>query len=281
MTPCAVLRVAKLKGAGIITKAAQHNKRAVQDELGSRRHIDPGLSSRNVSLHGLATPSEIAGYARERMEAAGIGKPRKDAVRAIEWLFSLPAGQGIDDHAYFRDAMLWVAAQSGGLENILCADIHRDEAQPHCHVIVLPLIGGKMVGSDMLGGRAKLAALKNDFHAKVAKRYGLRREAGKLQGALKHEAVHMVLATLNQSGDVALQSKAWQAIREAVEANPSPFLAALGLDEPQRKLRTVAQVFTSQGKGAKQERPIAQNPIGFEGADFVCSTVLEREPYAL
>jgi hypothetical protein len=264
MTPCAVLRVAKLKGAGIITKAAQHNKRAEQDELGARRHIDPSLSSRNVSLHGLATPRAVADYARERMGVAGIGKLRKDAVRAIEWLFSLPAGHGVDDYAYFRDAMLWVAAHSGGLENILCADIHRDEAQPHCHVIALPLVGGKMLGSDLLGGRAKLAALKNDFHANVAKRYGLRREGGILQGALKHEAVHMVLEMLNQSGDAALQSKAWQAIREAVEANPRPFLAALGLDEPQRKLRTIAQVFTSQGKGPKQERPMDYNPIGFD-----------------
>jgi hypothetical protein len=281
MMPCAVLTVKKLKGAGIITKAAQHNKRAEQAELGSRRHIDPSLSCRNVSLHGLATPKAIADYARERMEAAGIGKLRKDAVRAIEWLFSLPAGHGIDDHAYFRDAMQWVAAQSGGLDNILCADIHRDEAQPHCHVIVLPLVGGKMVGSDMLGGRAKLAALKNDFHAKVAKSYGLRREAGKLQGALKHEAMHLVLARLNQGADAALQSQAWQAIRLAVEANPRPFLAALGLEEPQRKLRSMAQVFTSQGKGAKQERWIDRNPIGFDGAESNCTAAPETEPYAL
>lgn len=269
MIPCAVLRVEKLKGAGIITKAAQHNKRAAQDELGSRRHIDPGLTSCNVCLYGRASPREVADYARERMEAAGIGKLRKDAVRAIEWLFSLPAGHGIDDHAYFRDAMLWVAAQSGGLKNILCADIHRDEAQPHCHVIVLPLIGGKMLGSDLIGGRAKLAALKNDFHANVAKHYGLRREAGKLQGALRHEAVAMVLTKLNQSADAALKSKAWQAIREAVEANPRPFLTTLGLEEPQRKLRTMAQIFTSRGKGAKHESPDNQNPIGFETSQRV------------
>ncbi len=249
MMPCAVLRVAKLKGAGIINKAAQHNKRAQQAELGSRRHIDASLSRFNASLHGLATPTEIASYARERMAKAGVGKLRKDAVLAIEWVFSLPAGHGINDDGYFCEAMLWVAAQSGGLDNVLCADIHRDEAQPHCHVIVLPLIEGKMLGSDLLGGRAKLAALKNDFHAKVAKAYGLRRETGKLQGAMKHDAVQMVLNKLHQSTDAALQSKAWQAIREAVEANPRPFLTTLGLDEPRRKLRTMAQVFTSQGRG--------------------------------
>ena len=281
MMPCAVLRVAKLKGAGIISKAAQHNKRAQQAELGSRRHIDASLSCCNVSLHGLATPREIADYARERMEAAGVGKLRKDAVRAIEWVFSLPAGHGIDDDAYFRDATHWVAAQSGGLGNILCADIHRDEAQPHCHVIVLPLLGGKLLGSDMLGGRAKLAALKNDFHAKVAKSYGLRREAGKLQGAMKHDAVQLVLDRLNQSADAALQSKVWQAIREASETNPRPFLAALGLEEPQRKLRTMAQVFTSQGRGIKKERQLNDNPIGFADSEPLHRALEETEPYAL
>jgi Plasmid recombination enzyme len=281
MMPSAVLMVEKLKGTGFINKAAQHNKRAQQAELGARQHIDAGLSHCNASLHGLATPAEIAGYARERMEAAGVGKLRKDAVRAIEWVFSLPAGHGIDEDAYFRDAMLWVAAQSGGLDNVLCADIHRDEAQPHCHVIVLPLIDGRMVGSDLLGGRAKLAALKNDFHAKVAKGYGLRREAGKLQGAMKHEAVHMVLDRLKQSADAALDSRAWQAIREAVLANPRPFLLALGLDEPQRKLRTMAQVFTSQGKGAKKEPRMNNNPIGFANSEPTQAVQENLEPYAL
>jgi Plasmid recombination enzyme len=151
------------------------------------------------------------------------------------------------------ECVQWVARHFGGRANLLSADIHRDEAAPHCHVLVLPLVGGKMNGSAAIGGKAKLAALKNDFYDSVAKGYGLKREGVTLNAALKHQAVALVLQRLNQDADAALVSGAWQAIRDAIERDPRPFMEVLGIDPPARKLRTVAQVFTSTGKGGKVE----------------------------
>ena len=53
-----------------------------------------------------------------------------------------------------------------------------------------------------------------------------------------------------------LQSPAWPPIRQAIERNPAPFLTAYGLElenKPPANLKTMAQIFTSAGKGAKRE----------------------------
>lgn len=277
MTHCAVLRVAKLTGAGKIRLAAAHNKRTIQAELGARGHIDAQRTVLNESLHGPSNPEAVAKRANDLMAAAGVTKLRKDAVRALEWLFSLPANNGLDERQYFVDAMVWVAANFGGVENLLCADIHRDEAAPHCHVLVLPLFNGKMQGSDAIGGPGKLRALRSDFYATVAKQYGLGREAKALHGALKHEAVQMVLKRLNTDADTVLCSAVWQPVRDAIQHDPGAFLVALGLQPPRRKLRrTMAQIFTSKGKGRAVE--VQSKPYRVcNGA----STPVCTEPYAL
>jgi Plasmid recombination enzyme len=253
MTHCAVLRVHKLRGAGRVMVAAAHNKRAAQAEHGARGHINPQRTALNEVLHGLPSPEAVAQHARDLMAAAGITKLRKDAVRAVEWLFTLPVNHGVDDSRFFVDCAQWVARHFGGRANLLCADIHRDEAAPHCHVLVLPLMDGKMNGSAAVGGKSKLAALKNDFYDTVAKGYGLKREGATLNAALKHQAAALVLQRFHADADAALASAAWPAIREAIERDPRPFMEILGIDPPQRKLRTVAQVFTSRGKGGKVE----------------------------
>jgi hypothetical protein len=260
-----VLRVQKLKGSGIIRAAAAHNLRVSQREHGARAHIAVERTALNESLMTrsdyIASPDAIAQYARERMKAAGITKLRKDAVLGLEWIFSLPSDHHLDERAYFADAVAWVAENFGGVDNLLCADIHRDESAPHCHVIIVPLINGKMQGSDAVGSPGKLRGWNQDFHDKVASRYGLCRNE-RLQGSHKAKAARLVLDHLNVSQDPAMRSSLWQPLRDAIERDPSPFTTALGLELPRAKpKRTMAQIFTSKGKGANHEK--TANHIGF------------------
>jgi len=44
------------------------------------------------------------------------------------------------------------------------------------HVLLLPLVDGRMVGSDLMGGRAKLLAMQANFQAQVGQRHGLTRQ---------------------------------------------------------------------------------------------------------
>ena len=52
MSGAAILRIKKLTGSGIIGKAARHNKRTIQAEMGASSSIDPTRSHLNETLMG-------------------------------------------------------------------------------------------------------------------------------------------------------------------------------------------------------------------------------------
>ena len=277
MSGAGFLRVAKLKGSHIIQAAARHNRRVIQAEVGASGSIDPTRSHLNETLHGPSTADEVGKLAKDLMKAAGIGKTRKDAVMGIEIVFSLPPQHAIDDLAYFTDCAAWAGKHFAC--PILSADIHRDEAQHHCHVLLLPLIDGRMDGSNILGGKQKLLAMHKQFHLDVAARYGLSKAPARLTGTAKQAASTAVLQKLRETGDKAMQSAAWATIRAAIENDPGPFLMALGIEltAPKKNLKTMAAIFTSTGKGDRKK----VNPIGFtppEKRQTLCSVGFTPKP---
>lgn len=281
MNGAGFMRMKKLRGSGIILMAARHNRREIAAELGARGTIDPARSSLNVRLIGPCPAQAVADRAQELMRAAGIDKLRKNAVPALEFLFSLPVDLSIDRVAYFRDCVAWVATQFGGEANILSADVHLDEAQPHCHVLLLPMRDGTLQGSDMFGGPRELESHQKSFHEAVAARHGLRRARPKLSGVAHQELAQAVLHCLRDAQDPAQHSAVWSVIRDAVERDPMSFAAALGIEPAAAvasRTRTFSDIMTSRGKGAKTHADAARrdsalmarhsgentNPIGFQ-----------------
>lgn len=262
MSGAAFLRVKKLKGGGIITVAARHNRRVIQAEIGASASIDPTRSHLNETFMGPSTAADVGQLARDLMARAGVVKLRKDAVMGLEIVFSLPPGHAIDDSAYFTECAAWAGRYFGSADNILSADIHRDEAAPHCHLLVLPLIDNRMDGSNMVGGKQKLMALQRDFHLNVASQHGLNKAPARLSGTAKQVAAKAVLRRLRETSDGVLHSKVWATLREVIENDPARFLEALGINQAPTKARdrTMAQIFTSKGKGRIAE---PSNPIGF------------------
>lgn len=262
MTGAAFLRVEKLKGGGRIVAAARHNRRAIQAEIGAGGHIDPARICLNETLRGPPTAEDVAQLAKDLMHLAGVARPlRKDAVLAIELVFSLPKEHQIDMRAFFTDCTAWAGDRFGGPQNILSADIHLDESAPHCHVLMVPIIDSAMVGSRLVGNRRTLADTQQSFHALVASRYGLTKAPARLSGAAKATAGTSALRTLQDRNDPALQSAVWPAIRDAIAGDPAPFVAMLGIDLPtqKRRLKSMAAIFTGKGKGPAREA----KPIGF------------------
>lgn len=259
MSGAGVMRVKKLKGGGIITAAARHNKREIQAEMGAAGSIDPTRSHLNYAIAGPSAADDVSQLAKELMTAAGVVKLRKDAVRALEIVFSLPADFAIDDRAYFTACAEWAGLAFGGV--ILSVDVHRDEAAPHCHVLLLPLIDGRMDGSNLLGGKQKLMALQKDFYLRVSSRHGLSKAPARLTGTAKEAGAKALLQHLRDTADPVLKSPGWPAYRDAIEAAPASFLLAYGLElaTTEKKLRTFTQIMTSKGKGPAKE----PNPIGF------------------
>lgn len=266
MSGAAILKAAKLTRPGIIRVAAKHNKREIQAELGAGGPIDASRCGLNECLNGPATADEVASHARALMAGAGLVKVRKDAVRAIEFMVSLAPGTCVDERAFFADAVRWLADRFGGAGNILSADIHRDEPHTHMHLLMLPLIGGRMVGSDAFGGRLEYGQMLDDFYTEVCARYGLKRPPPKLAGAAKYAAVTAVMDELKRRRDPCLTSAAWSVIRDHIKANPGPYVDALGLEvaaviKP-KKLRSMTAIFTSKGKGSSKPEP-DMYPMGF------------------
>ena len=255
--------------------AARHNRREIQAELGARGRIDPSRTHLNEALAGPTTAAEVVAQAKTLMAGAGVdaAKLRKDYTQAIEVLFSLPASAAIDDGQYFQRCVEW-AGRHFGVVNILSADIHRDESAPHCHVLVLPLVNNKMKGS-ALKGRKETAAMCESFYRSVAQSFGLKQPAKRLVGAARYAAANAVNQALEGTQDAILQSGLWETVKQAIERDPAPYMAALGIEATPHKtkpLKKFVDYVVSTGKGAKTERrskPIAfcgvnQKPIAFQ-----------------
>lgn len=177
--PVMFVRVKKLKGSSIILVAARHNRRELQAEVGASDRIDVTRSGLNQCLAGPHDADGVAALATTRMKAAGVLKTRADAVMGIEVVFSLRPDHAIDDVSYFIDCTGWIGDYFGA--EILSADIHRDESAPHCHVLILPLIDGRMVGSDLAGDKVKMTRMTQQFIDDVASKYGLGKASKKMR----------------------------------------------------------------------------------------------------
>lgn len=242
--------------------AARHNQRAIQAERGGRSHIDVARSHLNETIAGPDTPEEVVALALALMTAAGVkvDKLRKDYTQAVELLFSLPPDTTIDTGEYFHRCLAWAGERFGKL-NILSACIHRDEAAPHCHILILPLVDGRVRGSSLIT-RPALKELCKSFGGEVAHGFGLKEPPGRMSGVEHGRLARMVLEKLESTQDAILQSCLWLTVRRDIEREPARFIAALGIefeaDKPTTKKprRTMVQIFTSPGKGAKHEKPI-------------------------
>jgi hypothetical protein len=205
---------------------------------------------------GPPTPEEVVSLAKAKMEKAGITKERKNGVAGVELVFSLPMGHCVDLNEYFTACAQWAGANFGGMDNIISVDIHRDEAQDHAHVLLVPLLAGRLNGSDLVGGIDKLRQHQLKFYEEVARLFGFCKPQAKLLGEHKAKITRQILERLRN--DPAVKSAAWAVMRDNIERDPRPYALALGIDtdKPTKSAKTMAQIFTSKGKGKSKEIPI-------------------------
>lgn len=265
-----MLRIKKLKGSGIIGIAARHNLREIQAEIGADSHINTSRTPLNVILRGAGTAADVAAEALGLMEQAGVLPLRKGAVTGLEILFSLPPDSGIDELKYFSACANWSAKFYEIL--ILSAVIHNDEAAPHCHVLLLPLFDGRMIGSDLMGSRARLQAMQADFHAKVGQVYGLARQAPakRHSATVRADAARSIVKALQRSPKALSDPAICDALRDALAISlPANLMEMLKLDMPEvktRKPKTFSGIMIQNKPERKNKNPIGNfadiNPIG-------------------
>ncbi|WP_184237025.1 plasmid recombination protein [Massilia timonae] len=253
--------IKKLKGQGIVRIAAKHNLREIAAEIGAAGHIDAARIRLNLVLRGPASADIVARNAKALMADAGITRPRATAVMALELVFTLPADTHVDVYAYFEDATRW--AEKFYQVPLLSSVLHLDESTPHCHVLLLPLVEGHMVGSDLYGDRAKLKEVQATFHAQVRARYGMTRQipAKCHSAAVRAKAMQLAYKCLDENSGLA--DDVLVALLKPHAKNPEPLLLALGHSMP---TRAACQSFV-----AMMTRPTKpeQNPIGKESENLI------------
>jgi Plasmid recombination enzyme len=222
------LRIEKLTPKGIIRTAARHNLREMYRYKTPPISIDPSKSHLNVILKGASTAQGVNAHAKQLMVNAGITKVRSNAVRCIEVLFSLPFDTQLNVVEYFSECVAWAGKYFSGAENILTAIIHLDQANPHCHLLLLPIKNNRLCGSEMFGKRGNLIAMQQDFKKEVASKNQLQIAANRATAAEKRELATRVRGVLKKRNDVVLSSPIWELVKIDIERNPALYVDALG-----------------------------------------------------
>jgi hypothetical protein len=250
-----VVRIKKLKGSSAIGTAARHNLRQFDPSRTAPSHIDATRSGMNLVLRGERCAAAVEDAAKLLKSNAGITKLRKNAVVSVELLVSLPPDTGIDLVHFFNDAVAWAVAFFR--VPVLSAVVHLDEAAPHMHVILLPLIDGKLQGSQLVGYKSRLRAMHEDFDDKVGAAHGLlpieRRR--RMSAATKRAATAQIVDAIVNNPSLLHGNRLQNALSNAIGAGDlHPILDILDLKLPEQsapKKQTFAAVMT---------RPVACRP---------------------
>jgi len=243
-----MLSIGRIYGPGGVRVAAKHNLREIAAEVGADSHIDVERIGDNFILRGRDVAADVALDAKTLMEKAGVTKVRKNAVMALELLFMLPSHTSIDQREYFERATRWAEAYFA--VPVLSSIVHLDESAPHCHVLLLPLVNGKMNGSDLHGGKAKLWAMQKSFHQEVSAKYGFIRQEPRKRASVTSRAAAMKQLQNYFQATSKMSPTAIQALLVPHAQDPHTLLRAFGIDEQplRRAPKSFVEIMTAPCK---------------------------------
>lgn len=102
----------------------------------SNRNVDPSRTVLNENLMA-ATKGEPEAALRKRLEEIHVMN-RSDIVILASWVFTLPK-DCMDEQSFFQCVVAFLSERYQP-ENVIGAFIHRDESQPHLHLLFTPSI---------------------------------------------------------------------------------------------------------------------------------------------
>jgi hypothetical protein len=195
----AIMRFEKISSLNEVTRSLLHIFREQNTP-----NADPARGELNENLITKITTcaEQSIDLMKERIKRLDK-PPRSNAVLAVEIIFTaspeamtrLNVNQR---RQYFKDSVKWFGKKVGA-DNILIAQIHRDENCEHLHLIVIPVPVGennlncrKLIG----GHKSRASDLQDEFYDSVAKNYGLTR--GKRGSRQTHQSLREHSALVSQ-----------------------------------------------------------------------------------
>jgi hypothetical protein len=237
--------------------AARHNLRKIAVDLTFNSAIDSSRSNLNVVLAGPTSPEEVAALAKHQIDACCKHKRklRRDHVQAVEILISLSKDLEGGSVSFFQACLEWIQKRFGPVA-VLSAIVHYDETKPHMHVLISPIIDGRVNGSRLIN-RQSLIDQKNEFSKDVAEKFNVQLPRAKLTKVEQRQATNCVITHLNSVQSPLLLDPAWNSIKAAIQKDPIAFLADYEiyaeLKKPKKSMRTSTEIFISKGKGSNYE----------------------------
>ena len=163
----AIMRIQKIKSKQALIEREKHNTRT--------KNVINANGSKNIIVEGHTNLSKHLDKLEKEVNSNNTRKTRKDAVRAIEVLFTSDKSffKKVDYEQYFELCKEWLE-ETFETSKLYQYSIHLDEDVPHLHCIISTLKDGKFNYSAYINGRKDLRALQDSFYSKV-KHLGLKR----------------------------------------------------------------------------------------------------------
>ena len=236
--------------------AARHNLREIQAENGADfGTIDPTRMHLNEVLIGPKSAREVLCNSNKLFAEIGVdpSRLRKDYNQASEHVFSLKPGQC---EGNFFQVIAEASKQIFGDDKVLSFVVHRDQDQPHAHMLVSPIAAGEYHGSK-LHDHEQLKRIKAEYK-KWAETIGFTPvpERRVKRKKLK-EMVASIIVYLEHVNDPLLLHPMWPMIFEMISKDPLPLYLRLGLDK------------ASVPKTMSQERLFGGNNFSIRSSDRV------------
>jgi hypothetical protein len=242
-----------------LPQALCHNLRHSYNDQGCGTNINPALTKDNLVLAGSIDPKAVCAGASAIKDVYAVPKRklRKDHVQALEFIVSLPVRSNVDSHPFFADALTWFK-EVFGTEMVLSAVVHYDEAAPHMHILVLPIVDGCYEGGAPID-KMHLPNLIKRFAKEVGGKFGLGFERRTpITSGERQMMGDMVLTHLKENSDSILRSQLWQPVRAEITRSPQSYFGMLGLTLPEqetpKRMRTFTQIMTSTGRRTAEDR---------------------------
>lgn len=156
----AIMRIQKIKSMQALSEREKHNTR--------RKTVLSADGSKNITVEGSTGLVSRVKALEKQIDANNKRKTRKDAIKAIEVLFTSDKAffKRVDYEQYFTECKKWLVDVFGE-DNLLQTVIHLDEETPHLHAILTTVKEGKFNYSGYVSGRQDLRALQDSFFSKV------------------------------------------------------------------------------------------------------------------
>ena len=164
--------IEKYQASALGNMLGHYERRAELEHGYERDNIDPSRTPENYNLCERDNP---LGFVDERIAALDLKRaPRKDAVRMIDTVVTLPA-------AYHGDTREFMAAVKEtldgifGAENCAGAYVHMDETTPHMHYASVPVTSDGRLSAKSLLNRTFMKQFHDRLEAGVCERLGIER----------------------------------------------------------------------------------------------------------